>query len=93
MRRDAISDGSQLLLTGKSLGSIAMPGQVVERAAPMRRIIGVSPWADYVRQTVFKLAAHRSSRADHRTERHGQGADCPGHPRAQSAGRWSAGAG
>jgi transcriptional regulator with PAS, ATPase and Fis domain len=38
-----------------------MSGQVFERAAPMKRIIGVSPWAEYVRSTVFKLAAHRST--------------------------------
>ncbi len=38
-----------------------MSGRVVERVAPMKRIIGVSPWAEYVRSTVFKLAPHRST--------------------------------
>ena len=38
-----------------------MSGRVVDRVAPMKRIIGVSPWAEYVRSTVFKLAPHRST--------------------------------
>ena len=60
-RRDEISRLFPTPLTGKPLGSIAMSGRVVDRVAPMKRIIGVSPWAEYVRSTVFKLAAHRSS--------------------------------